>query len=166
MDYIIWERWAVCVCVCCMCCASHIVVPPVNFLPSLQMMQNMFQEGLYQVFFKERSPAGPLAPATNQGELINARIHRWFGTVVGTRLLVTGVRQYFHTLHQTIGFVGRVCFFSLLHIVCVSSQMAQILSAIACILSTVTYACVSYSCSVSMSTPVWPSLCVSPHLPN
>lgn len=82
---------SVCLCLC-MCCASHIVVLPVNFLLPLQMMQNMFQEGLYQVFFKERSPAGPLAQVTNQGELINARIHRWFGTVVSTRLLVTGVR--------------------------------------------------------------------------
>uniref|UniRef100_A0A3P8SYQ5 Uncharacterized protein n=1 Tax=Amphiprion percula TaxID=161767 RepID=A0A3P8SYQ5_AMPPE len=51
-----------------------------------QMTQNMFQEGLYHV-------------------LNNARIHRWFGTVVNTRLC-----------------------------------------ALACILSTITHACVSYSC--------------------
>lgn len=78
------------------------------------MTQNMFQEGLYQVFFKERSPASPLAQVTNQGELINVRIHRWFGTVVSTRLLVTGVRRYFHTLDQTtVFFVCLLCFFPL-----------------------------------------------------
>ncbi|XP_033997736.1 uncharacterized protein si:dkey-30c15.13 [Trematomus bernacchii] len=90
------------------------------------MMQNMFQEGLYQVFFKETPLTHPPTPATNHSELLNGRIHRWFGTVVNTRLLVTGV--------------------------------VQILSALSCILATVTHACVSYNCSVSMTTPVWSSL--------
>ncbi|KAI4825649.1 hypothetical protein KUCAC02_021327 [Chaenocephalus aceratus] len=90
------------------------------------MTQNMFQEGLYQVFFKETPLTHPPTPATNHSELLNGRIHRWFGTVVNTRLLVTGV--------------------------------VQILSALSCILATVTHACVSYNCSVSMTTPVWSSL--------
>ncbi|XP_044050757.1 uncharacterized protein si:dkey-30c15.13 isoform X1 [Siniperca chuatsi] len=90
------------------------------------MTQNMFQEGLYQVFFKETPSTPPLTQVTNHGELINVRIHRWFGTVVNTRLLVTGV--------------------------------VQILSALACILTTVTHACVSYNCSFSLTTPVWSSL--------
>ncbi|XP_070687230.1 transmembrane protein 253 [Pempheris klunzingeri] len=89
-------------------------------------MQNMFQEGLYHVFFKETPSAPPLTQVTNHGELLNVRIHRWFGTVVNTRLLVAGV--------------------------------VQILSALACLLATVTYACVSYNCSVYMTTPVWSSL--------
>ncbi|XP_037308490.2 uncharacterized protein si:dkey-30c15.13 isoform X1 [Pungitius pungitius] len=92
-----------------------------------KMTQNMFQEGLYHVFFKETpSPPAPLNQVTRDGELINGRIHRWFGTVVNTRLLVTGV--------------------------------VQILSALACILATITHACVSYNCAVSMTTPVWSSL--------
>ncbi|KAM6927103.1 transmembrane protein 253 isoform 2-T2 [Lycodopsis pacificus] len=91
------------------------------------MTQNMFQEGLYQVFFKETPSTCPLNQDIKRGELISGRISRWFGTVVNTRLLVTGV--------------------------------VQILSALACILATVTHACVSYSCSVSMTTPVWSSLC-------
>ncbi|KAK9516784.1 hypothetical protein VZT92_024695 [Zoarces viviparus] len=91
------------------------------------MTQNMFQEGLYQVFFKETPSTRPLNQVIKRGELISGRISRWFGTVVNTRLLVTGV--------------------------------VQILSALACILATVTHACVSYSCSVSMTTPVWSSLC-------
>ncbi|XP_074489333.1 transmembrane protein 253 [Sebastes fasciatus] len=90
------------------------------------MTQNMFQEGLHQVFLKETPPTPPLTQVTNNGELVNGRIHRWFGTVVNTRLLVTGV--------------------------------VQIFSALACILATVTHACVSYNCSVSMTTPVWSSL--------
>ncbi|PWA14271.1 hypothetical protein CCH79_00012302, partial [Gambusia affinis] len=92
------------------------------------MMQNMFQEGLYQVFFKETPPASPSTETsnTNNEELTNVRIHRWFGTVVNTRLLVTGV--------------------------------IQVLSAVAGILTTVSHACVSYGCSVVMVTPVWSSL--------
>uniref|UniRef100_H3DKS4 Si:dkey-30c15.13 n=1 Tax=Tetraodon nigroviridis TaxID=99883 RepID=H3DKS4_TETNG len=90
----------------------------------LQVTQNMFQEGLYHVFFRD-SPRGA-AQVSSSGGLTNARIHRWFGTVVNTRLLVSGV--------------------------------VQIISGFACILTTVIHACVSYSCSVSMSTPVWSSL--------
>ncbi|KAF1386622.1 hypothetical protein PFLUV_G00096770 [Perca fluviatilis] len=91
-----------------------------------KMTQNMFQEGLHQVFFKETPSTRPLSQVTNHSELINGRIHRWFGTVVNTRLLVTGV--------------------------------VQIFSALACILATVTHSCVSYNCSVSMTTPVWSGL--------
>uniref|UniRef100_A0A3Q3RX10 Si:dkey-30c15.13 n=1 Tax=Mastacembelus armatus TaxID=205130 RepID=A0A3Q3RX10_9TELE len=90
------------------------------------MAQNMFQEGLYHVFFKDISPNHPPTQITNHDEINNVRIHRWFGTVVNTRLLVTGV--------------------------------VQVLSALVCILTTVTHACVSYNCSVSMTTPVWSSL--------
>ncbi|XP_071343959.1 transmembrane protein 253 [Trachinotus anak] len=90
------------------------------------MTQNMFMEGLYHVFFKETPATRPQTQVANDEELGNARIHRWFGTVVNTRLLVTGV--------------------------------VQVLSALACILTTVTHACVSYNCSVSMTTPVWSSL--------
>ncbi|KAM3870594.1 transmembrane protein 253 [Diretmus argenteus] len=36
--------------------------------------------------------------------------------------------------------------------------VVQVLGALACILTTVTHACVSYNCSVSMTTPVWSSL--------
>ncbi|XP_060932675.1 uncharacterized protein si:dkey-30c15.13 [Limanda limanda] len=90
------------------------------------MTQNMFQEGLYQVFFKETPTTRPQAQAGVQVELDNARIHRWFGTVVNTRLLVSGV--------------------------------VQVLSALVCILTTVTHACVSYNCAISMTTPVWSSL--------
>ncbi|XP_008294711.1 transmembrane protein 253 [Stegastes partitus] len=90
------------------------------------MTQNMFQEGLYQVFFKEAPPTRPGTQAANDGELSNARIHSWFGTVVNTRLLVSGV--------------------------------IQVLSALACILSTISHACVSYECSVSMMMPVWSSI--------
>ncbi|KAM4734651.1 transmembrane protein 253 [Anableps anableps] len=94
------------------------------------MMQNMFQEGLYHVFFKETPPTSPTTPPsnTNNEELTNVRIHRWFGTVVNTRLLVTGV--------------------------------IQVLSALVSILTTVSYACVRYDCSVIMLTPVWSSLSI------
>ncbi|XP_076588588.1 transmembrane protein 253 [Chaetodon auriga] len=88
------------------------------------MAQNMFQEGLYHVFFKETPSTRP--QVGGNGELIDARIPRWFGTVVNTRLLVAGV--------------------------------VQILSALACTLSTVIHACVRYNCSISMTTPVWSSL--------
>lgn len=56
------------------------------------MMQNMFQEGLYHVFFKETPSTDAQTPVTNNEELSNARIHRWFGAVVNTRLVVSGVR--------------------------------------------------------------------------
>lgn len=88
----------------------------------------MFQEGLYQVFVRETPPSPPpaQAPADNE-ELYDVRIHRWFGTVVNTRVLVAGA--------------------------------VQIISALACLLFTVTHACVTYNCSVTMITPVWSSLC-------
>uniref|UniRef100_A0A3B4G5Z5 Si:dkey-30c15.13 n=1 Tax=Pundamilia nyererei TaxID=303518 RepID=A0A3B4G5Z5_9CICH len=89
---------------------------------------NMFEEGLYQVFFKDTPSPSPQTEVTNNGELSNARIHRWFGAVVNTRLLVSGV--------------------------------IQILSALVCILTTITHACVSYSCAVSMTTPAWSSIFV------
>ncbi|XP_029009755.1 uncharacterized protein si:dkey-30c15.13 [Betta splendens] len=90
------------------------------------MTENMFQEGLYHVFFQETPSSARLTQVTDQGGLSNVRIHRWFGTVVNTRLSVTG--------------------------------MLQIVSALACILTTFIHACVSYNCSVSMTTPVWSSL--------
>ncbi|MEQ2189880.1 hypothetical protein ILYODFUR_034224, partial [Ilyodon furcidens] len=92
------------------------------------MMQNMFQEGLYHVFFKETLPPSPTTQTSNaiNEDLTNVRIHRWFGTVVNSRLLVTGV--------------------------------VQVLSALASILTTVSHACVRYDCSVIMVTPVWSSL--------
>lgn len=126
----------------------------------LQMTQNMFQEGLYHVFFKETPSPRPLAQVTNQGELVNVRFHRWFGTVVSTRLLVTGVRRLLHVLVPVLSSLSCACFIA----VCVSPQVVQILSAMACIFATVTHACVSYSCSLVLSTPVWSSLSVSPHL--
>lgn len=130
------------------------------------MTHNMFQEGLYHVFFKETAHRS--TRVTSAGELINGRIHRWFGTVVNTRLLVAGVRclfsllvtcppapTFFYTAFNQLAY----------YILPVSPQVVQILSAIACILTTLTHACVSYSCSVTMTMPVWSSLFVSPHLP-
>lgn len=65
-----------------------------DYFLSLQMTQNMFQEGLYQVFFKSSRPAPrPVTQVSSPGELVNVRIHRWFGTVVSARLLVAGVRR-------------------------------------------------------------------------
>ncbi|XP_062318317.1 uncharacterized protein si:dkey-30c15.13 isoform X1 [Osmerus eperlanus] len=93
------------------------------------MTQNMFQEGLYHVFFKEKTPARmghPVTVTTNQEPLRDVRIGRWFGTVVNTRLLIIGVMQVF--------------------------------GAMATILTTVTYACVRFSCSVTMMTPIWSGL--------
>lgn len=51
----------------------------------------MFQEGLYQVFVKEKPSTERVTQVTDHEELDNARIHRWFSTVVNTRLLLTGV---------------------------------------------------------------------------
>lgn len=86
--------------------------------------QNMFLEGLHQVYMQ---PPAPRPPAqSGPGERDNTRIQRWFGTVVSSRLLVSGV--------------------------------VQVLGAVACILTTVIYTCVSYNCAVAMATPVWPSL--------
>ncbi|XP_063048468.1 transmembrane protein 253 [Engraulis encrasicolus] len=94
------------------------------------MTQNMFQEGLYQVFFKEkpkpRPRTRPLITSSNQTEVKEHRLARWFGTVVNTRLLVTGV--------------------------------VQLLSSLSCILATAAYSCLIFSCSVSMTTPLWASL--------
>ncbi|KAJ8003161.1 hypothetical protein DPEC_G00166520 [Dallia pectoralis] len=90
------------------------------------MTQNMFQEGLYHVFFKDLPVSHPLTVTTNQEGLQNERIGRWFGTVVNTRMLITGLLQVF--------------------------------GALASALTTVTYACVSFNCSVSMTAPVWSDL--------
>ncbi|KAM6960578.1 transmembrane protein 253 [Aplochiton taeniatus] len=90
------------------------------------MTQNMFQEGLYQVFFREQPSPRPLAPPADRVELGEVRITRWFGTIVNTRLLISGVVQVF--------------------------------GALASILATVTHACLRFSCSVSMTTPVWAGL--------
>lgn len=79
-----------------MCLSDQIqlLVSVVDSLHSLQMTQNMFQEGLYQVFFKSSPPAPrQVTQVSNQGELVDVRIHRWFGTVVSARLLVAGVRR-------------------------------------------------------------------------
>ncbi|KAK0141052.1 Transmembrane protein 253 [Merluccius polli] len=89
------------------------------------MTQNMFQEGLYQVYRRETQNDLPPPVTTNQGDLRDARMQRWFGTVVGSRVLVTGA--------------------------------TQVLAALACILSTVTYSCVSFKCSMAMTMPVWSS---------
>ncbi|CAL8358664.1 unnamed protein product [Lota lota] len=90
------------------------------------MTQNMFQEGLYQVYVRETPNDRPPPVASDQGDLREARIRRWFGTVVGSRVLVTGA--------------------------------TQVLAALACILTTVTYSCVSFNCSIAMTMPVWSSL--------
>ncbi|XP_031420483.1 uncharacterized protein si:dkey-30c15.13 [Clupea harengus] len=95
------------------------------------MTQNMFQEGLYQVFFKERPrTTGPkhrsLVASTNEREVKELRLARWFGAVINVRLLITGV--------------------------------VQLISAVACILSTISFSCLAFSCSVTMTTPVWASL--------
>uniref|UniRef100_A0A3Q1H1K3 Uncharacterized protein n=1 Tax=Anabas testudineus TaxID=64144 RepID=A0A3Q1H1K3_ANATE len=73
------------------------------------MTQNMFQEGLYHVFFKETPPTHPMAQVTHQGELNNARIHRWFGTVVNSRVLVTGVVQVLSALTCILTTVIHAC---------------------------------------------------------
>ncbi|KAI7802458.1 hypothetical protein IRJ41_010715 [Triplophysa rosa] len=97
----------------------------VNDIPEISMTQNMFQEGLYQVFFKERPQTRPLTVSTS-AELKEARLVRWFGTVVNTRLLLAGV--------------------------------VQIFSAVFSVLSTISYTCLSFRCSVSMTAPVWCAL--------
>lgn len=65
------------------------------------MTQNMFQEGLYQVFFKEQPKAKPrarpLLTSTNQTEVKEMRLARWFGAIVNVRLLIIGVRDFSHT---------------------------------------------------------------------
>uniref|UniRef100_A0A672PP04 Si:dkey-30c15.13 n=1 Tax=Sinocyclocheilus grahami TaxID=75366 RepID=A0A672PP04_SINGR len=92
-----------------------------------EVTQNMFQEGLHQVFFKEHPLPRPLsADDSTTGELMEDRLVRWFGTVVNTRLLLSGV--------------------------------VQIFSAAFCILSTFSYSCLTFSCSASMTAPIWCSL--------
>ncbi|XP_067275929.1 transmembrane protein 253 [Pseudorasbora parva] len=89
-----------------------------------EITQNMFQEGLHQVFVKERPlPSQILAADSLTGELVEDRLVRWFGTVVNTRLLLSGV--------------------------------VQIFSAVSCILSTFSYTCLTFSCSASLTAPVW-----------
>ncbi|XP_023811681.1 uncharacterized protein LOC111947542 [Oryzias latipes] len=73
------------------------------------MMQNMFQEGLYHVFFKDSPAAQPQSQASDDAELSNARIHRWFGTVVNTRLLIIGVVQLLCSFAAILATVGYAC---------------------------------------------------------
>lgn len=127
------------------------------FPPCFQMSQNMFQEGLYHVFFKDTPSTQTQSQAASHVELDNARIHRWFGTVVNSRLLVAGVRCYAYLVSYQLLNCAPAS-----RAACVSPQVVQVISAVACILSTVTHACVSYNCSISMTTPVWSSLFVSP----
>lgn len=112
--------------------------------------------------FLKSSPPAPrqLTQVTNQGELINGRIHRWFGTVVSARLLVAGVRRRRPRLDRCLLAESPLN-------LCVSPppfppQVTQILAAAACLLATVTHACVSYGCSLAVFTPVWSSISVSP----
>ncbi|NP_001038337.1 transmembrane protein 253 [Danio rerio] len=86
--------------------------------------QNMFQEGLHQVFFKERPLPVPISNGeSTTGELLEDRLVRWFGTVVNTRILLCGVIQIF--------------------------------SAVSCIFCTLSYSCLTFSCSASMTAPIW-----------
>lgn len=73
------------------------------------MTQNMFMEGLYQVFFRETPPAHPLTPAANHEELSNVRMRRWFGSVVNTRLSVTGVVEVLSGLSCMLATVTHAC---------------------------------------------------------
>ncbi|XP_066578173.1 transmembrane protein 253 [Amia ocellicauda] len=57
------------------------------------MTHNMFQEGLYHVFFKEKSARQSSPQGSSPQELREIRIARWFGTVVNNRIMVTGVVQ-------------------------------------------------------------------------
>lgn len=81
-----------------------------HFLQS-QMTQNMFQEGLYQVFFKEppkpKPRTHPLLTSSNQTEVKEMRLARWFGAIVNVRLLITGVRETVVTLFCT--FDSKIC---------------------------------------------------------
>ncbi|XP_041964824.1 uncharacterized protein si:dkey-30c15.13 isoform X2 [Alosa sapidissima] len=99
-------------------------------LTDTKMSQNMFQEGLYQVFFKEQPRPKPrtrsLLTSSNQTEVKEIRLARWFGAIVNVRLLITGV--------------------------------VQLLGAVACILSTISLSCLSFNCSITMTTPLWASL--------
>ncbi|XP_024912276.1 transmembrane protein 253 [Cynoglossus semilaevis] len=73
------------------------------------MRQNMFQEGLYQVFFKDPPQTPRRDQVTSHEELHSARLQRWFGTVVNTRLLVTGVVQVLSALVCILTTVIHVC---------------------------------------------------------
>ncbi|KAG9330878.1 hypothetical protein JZ751_021824 [Albula glossodonta] len=87
------------------------------------MMQNMFQEGLYHVFFKDGPLPRPQAVSSTPEQLRDARITRWFGTVIKTRLLITGV--------------------------------VQVLGGLASILTTISFVCMDFGCSITMTMPVW-----------
>ncbi|KAG5846280.1 hypothetical protein ANANG_G00148100 [Anguilla anguilla] len=87
------------------------------------MTQNMFTEGLYQVFFRDRPLLRPETVNPTPEQLKDARITRWFRTIVNTRLLVIGV--------------------------------VQVLSALASVLTTISFICMDFGCSVSMTMPVW-----------
>ncbi|XP_073706704.1 transmembrane protein 253 [Garra rufa] len=90
--------------------------------------RNMFQEGLHQVFFKERPLPSPVpADESTAVEPMEDRLVRWFGTVVNTRLLMAGI--------------------------------VQIFCAAFCILCTFSYTCLTFSCSASMTAPIWCGLC-------
>lgn len=126
------------------------------------MTQNMFQEGLYQVFFKSSPPAPrSLSQVTSPGELVNVRIHRWFGTVVSARLLVAGVRRRLPWLGAKSA-LSSPAEAKAVRVSPPPPQVVQILGAAACLLATVSHACVSYGCALVMFTPVWSSLSVSP----
>ncbi|KAL4618294.1 hypothetical protein GN956_G21034 [Arapaima gigas] len=73
------------------------------------MTQNMFQEGLYHVFFSEHPPPRAHPANMNTEDLKEARIVRWFGAVVNTRLLVTGVVQVLSSLSSVLANVSFVC---------------------------------------------------------
>ncbi|XP_019743921.1 transmembrane protein 253 isoform X2 [Hippocampus comes] len=83
---------------------------------SLKMSENMFQEGLYQVYFKERPKKRPV----EQQDLHHARIHRWFSSVVNTRLLVSGVVQFLS---------GAVCMLAAVCHACVSYDCSVTMTA-------------------------------------
>ncbi|KAJ8261555.1 hypothetical protein GJAV_G00155670 [Gymnothorax javanicus] len=87
------------------------------------MTQNMFQEGLYQVFMKDRPLPRPETVSSTPEQLKEARITRWFGTVINTHLLLIGV--------------------------------VQILAALASVLTTISFICMDFGCSISMTMPVW-----------
>ncbi|KAM6936921.1 transmembrane protein 253 [Xenentodon cancila] len=73
------------------------------------MRQNMFQEGLYHVFFKDTPTAHPSTQVDGTEELNNVRIHRWFATVVNTRLLVAGVVQVLSAFACTLATLSHAC---------------------------------------------------------
>lgn len=85
-----------------------VVTHDVFFCP--QKSQNMFQEGLHQVFFKARPLPHPVpADDSTAGELMEDRLVRWFGTVVNTRLLLSGVTKSSLTVIDTQQFNEYIC---------------------------------------------------------